>query len=95
LKVYLGVDWAEDHHDLCLLDDDGARLAGRRIPDGLDGVALLHQMVADHAEDPAEVVVGVETDRGLLVAALVAAGYEVYAGVEDDAPAEQSGVEVA
>jgi len=36
-------------------------------------------MLADHAEDPAEVVVGIETDRGLLVASLVEAGYHVYA----------------
>jgi hypothetical protein len=33
----------------------------------------------DHASDPAEVVVGIETDRGLLVGALVAAGYQVIA----------------
>lgn len=77
--MFLGVDWAEDHHDLCLLDGQGARLAARRIPDGLDGVAALHALVADHADDPADVVVGVETDRGLLVGALVAAGYEVFA----------------
>jgi GrpB-like predicted nucleotidyltransferase (UPF0157 family) len=39
----------------------------------------LHELIAGHASDPAEVVVGIETDRGLLVGALVAAGYQVIA----------------
>jgi transposase len=72
------VDWAERHHDVCLLDDHGAVLAKRRIPDGLSGVAELHALVARHADDPSQVVVGIETDRGLLVGALLAAGYQVY-----------------
>ena len=50
-----------------------------RLPEGLAGVARLHEMVAKHASDAAEVVVGIETDRGLWVGALVGAGYQVYA----------------
>ena len=49
------------------------------MPEGLAGVGRLHALLADHAEEPDEVVVGIEIDRGLLVAALVAAGYQVYA----------------
>lgn len=79
LQVFLGLDWAEDHHDLCVLDDQGRVLASRRIVDGLPGVQTLHAVVGDHASDPAEVIVGIETDRGLLATALIAAGYEVYA----------------
>jgi transposase len=77
--LFLGIDWSEHHHDLCLLDQDGMVLAARRITDGLAGVGELHALVAAHARDPAEVAVGIETDRGLLVGALVAAGYQVYA----------------
>jgi transposase len=77
--LFLGVDWGERHHDLCLLDQDGQVLAARRVPDGLAGVGELHGAVAAHAEDPGLVAVGIETDRGLLVGALVAAGYQVYA----------------
>jgi transposase len=77
--LLVGVDWAERHHDVCLLDEQGAVLAKRRIPDGLGGVAELHALVARHAEDPGQVVVGIETDRGLLIGALLAAGYQVYA----------------
>jgi transposase len=70
--------WGERHHDLCVLDQDGSVLATRRIADGLAGVGELHALVASHVVDPAQVV-GIETDRGLLVGALVAAGYQVYA----------------
>jgi Transposase len=77
--LFVGVDWGEAHHDLCLLDQDGNLLAARRIADGLAGVGELHALVATHAEDPEQVAVGIETDRGLLVGALLAAGYQVYA----------------
>jgi transposase len=76
---FLGIDWGEHHHDLCLLDQDGMVLAARRITDGLAGVGELHALAAAHAQDPTEVAVGIETDRGLLVGALLAAGYQVYA----------------
>jgi len=77
--LFVGVDWGERHHDLCLVDQDGGVLATRRITDGLAGVGALHALVAAHAQDPAQVVVGIETDRGLLVGVLLAAGYQVYA----------------
>jgi transposase len=77
--LFVGVDWGERHHDLCLLDEAGQVLATRRVADGLAGVGELHALVAAHAQDPGQVAVGIETDRGLLVGALVAAGYQVYA----------------
>jgi Transposase len=77
--LFLGIDWGEHHHDLCLLDQDGTVVAIRRIGDGLAGVGQLHALAAAHAEQPAQVAVAIETDRGLLVGALLAAGYQVYA----------------
>jgi transposase len=77
--LFVGVDWGERRHDLCLLDQDGMVLAAKRIADGLAGVGELHALVATHAEQPGQVAVGIETDRGLLVGALLAAGYQVYA----------------
>ncbi|KQV67691.1 hypothetical protein ASC64_10715 [Nocardioides sp. Root122] len=79
MEVFLGVDWAEDHHDLCLLNEAGAVLAARRIVEGLEGLAQLHTLLAGHVEDPDQVVVGIETDHGLLATSLMAAGYRVYA----------------
>ncbi len=87
--LFVGDDWAEDHHDVELVDDSGCRLARARLPEGLEGVSRLHALVAEHLPhewadlDPAEalsgVKVGIETDRGPWVQALVTAGYEVFA----------------
>ena len=82
MALFLGNDWAEAHHDIELVDESGRRLARRRLPEGVDGLAALHALIADHLDEdaePAEVVVGIETDRGPWVAALIAAGYTVYA----------------
>jgi hypothetical protein len=54
-------------------------LGRRRVADGVAGVAELHGLVAEYADEPDEVMVGIELDRGLLVQALVAAGYAVIA----------------
>jgi transposase len=77
--IFVGDDWAEDHHDIHVMDADGARLASRRLPEGLAGVSGFHELMGTHAEEPSQVVVGIETDRGLWVQALSAAGYQVYA----------------
>lgn len=79
MTVFVGDDWAEAHHDVYLMNDAGDRLAAKRLPEGLEGVAKLHAMIAQHAIDPSEVVIGIETERGMWVQALVAAGYRVYA----------------
>jgi transposase len=77
--IFVGDDWAEDHHDVYAMDEDGERLAARRLPEGLAGIRQLHELIAAHAEEPEQVVIGIETDRGLWVGALTAAGYRVYA----------------
>ncbi|MGW5113786.1 IS110 family transposase [Nocardia sp. NPDC004123] len=77
--IFVGDDWTEDHHDVHIMDEDGARLASRRLPEGLVGISMLHDLVARHAHDPQDVVIGIETDRGLWVEALAAAGYRIYA----------------
>jgi transposase len=77
--IFVGDDWSEAHHDVVVLDDQGRRLARRRFAEGAGGVGQMHALLAEHADDPAEVIVGIETDRGLWAGALVAAGYTVYA----------------
>jgi len=85
LRLFAGDDWAEDHHDVELMDADGRRLAKARLPEGVAGIARLHAMIgaqlgedADE-EDAGQVAIGIETDRGPWVAALIAAGYTVFA----------------
>jgi transposase len=81
LRLFVGDDWAEDHHDVEVMDEAGRVLERRRLPEGPAGMALLHGLVGDclgEDSDEAEVLVGIETDRGPWVAALIAAGYEVF-----------------
>jgi len=79
--LLLGDDWSEEHHDVELMDASGRTLARARLPEGAAGMARLHAMIgAQLGEDAeeAEVRVGIETDRGLWVMALAAAGYVVF-----------------
>jgi transposase len=77
--LFVGVDWAEDHHDVCVMSEDGMVVGKRRVPDSVAGIGDLHGLVAEHADDDEPVVVGIEIDRGLVVWSMLEAGYEVYA----------------
>jgi transposase len=77
--VFVGHDWAEAHHDVHVEDAAGRRLAAARLPEGIEGVRCFHELVAAHADEPGDVTVATETDRGLFVGSLVAAGYRVLA----------------
>ncbi len=80
--LFVGDDWAEAHHDVQMQDETGRRLARRRLPEGVAGMAALHALLAEHLPpeaEPGDVMIGIETDRGSWVQALVAAGYQVYA----------------
>jgi transposase len=86
--LFVGDDWAEDHHDVEIVDDAGRRLARRRLPEGLAGISQLHALLAacmpaewadlPDGEAAGRVKVGIETERGPWVQALVAAEYEVF-----------------
>lgn len=79
MRIFVGDDWAQDHHDVHLMNDDGTALVARRLPEGLEGIRVFHELVAGLCDAPGEVIVGIETDRGLWVTALVASGYQVFA----------------
>jgi hypothetical protein len=70
--LVIGDDWAQDHHDIDIdididieieiEDDTGRRLARARLPEGVEGIAKLHALIAEHApavwvDLPAEQVV--------------------------------------
>lgn len=81
MVLFVGDDWAEAHHDIEVEDDQGRVLVRRRLPEGLAGMASLHELLAAHADldaEPDQVIVGIETDRGPWVQALLAAGYLVF-----------------
>ena len=79
--LFVGDDWSEENHDVELMDASGRTLARVRLKEGAAGMSRLHAMIGEHAGDDDELVVrvGTETDRGLWVMALAAAGYEVFA----------------
>lgn len=64
MTIFVGDDWGPSRRS-----PDGrrrAKLASRRLPERLAGIRGLHQLVAARAEEPAQVVIGIKTDRGLL-----------------------------
>ena len=80
MLLFIGDDWAEAHHDVEIVDETGRRLARRRVPEGVEGLSALHALVADHLDEdaePSDVLIGIETDRGPWVQALIASGYTV------------------
>ena len=85
MRLFVGDDWAEDHHDVELMDSAGQRLAKARLPEGVAGMARLHAMIGEQLgedadeDDAGQVAIRIETDRGPWVAALIAAGYTVFA----------------
>jgi transposase len=90
MTLFVGDDWAEDHHDVEILDAGGKRLARARLPEGMVGMTRLHELIAEQLDEDAvdaetgmlaagRVMVGIETDRGPWVTALLGAGYAVFA----------------
>lgn len=80
VRLFCGIDWAEAHHDIAIVDNEGILIAKKRITDDPDGFAQLIELLAeagDCADD--QIPVAIETPRGLLVATLRATGRPVYA----------------
>jgi transposase len=80
--LLVGIDWADDHHDVCLVDgscqDACASLARFRIAQSVAGFESLHARVREYETAPDQVLVAIETPHGLLVNDLVGHGYCVY-----------------
>jgi transposase len=85
VRLCVGDDWAQDHHDIEVMDEAGTVLARRRLPEGVVGIGQLHELIGRFVPVAAgdsvavEVQVGIETDHGPWVTALIAAGYVVFA----------------
>ncbi|MDP9865782.1 MULTISPECIES: IS110 family transposase [Streptosporangium] len=79
-KLFCGIDWAEHHHDIAIVDDTGVRVAKARISNDAAGLRALLELLAgagDHPDDP--IPVAIEKPHGLLVACLRATGRQVFA----------------
>ena len=84
MEIFCGIDWAECHHDVAVVDGNGQVLACERIGDDLAGYLVLTELFTTvatehlHTGGPVALDVAIETDRGLLVAALRAAGHRIW-----------------
>ncbi|MFF2519031.1 IS110 family transposase [Streptomyces sp. NPDC058086] len=80
MKIFCGIDWASDHHDIALIDTEGTLVARARISDDATGLQQLLDLLAEHGDTPeTRIPAAIETTRGLLVACLRATGRRVYA----------------
>ena len=79
MTLYCGIDWAQAHHDVAVIDADGRVVARRRVDNDAVGFAEFLSLLAE-AGDTADnsIPVAIETDRGLWVAALRATGRPIY-----------------
>ncbi|MGV9671126.1 IS110 family transposase [Gordonia sp. NPDC003504] len=76
--ITCGIDWAEDHHDVALMNENGVVVGRKRIKHEPKGFTEMLALVAEHGGSPADVPVAIETDKNLLVVALAGAGFTVY-----------------
>lgn len=74
-----GIDWSEDQYDVAIVDDQGGIVARARVADDAAGFGRLLELLAEHGEgQPTRIEIAIETDKGLFVAALVAAGFTLF-----------------
>lgn len=79
MSLFCGIDWATEHHDVAVIDDDGSVVARGRVSNDAPGFAALLTLLAEAGDSAADPIpVGIETDRGLLVAALRETGRVIY-----------------
>jgi transposase len=78
---YAGIDWSDQHHEVVVIDEQGQRVASCRVPHTPEGVAelttFLHQTLGT-APAAQELACLIETTHGLLITALLDAGFAVY-----------------
>lgn len=75
---YVGIDWADDHHDICVIDAQVNKLASKRIEHNPTGFTALSNLLKKFTTDPDELAICIETSGGLLVNFLLEAGYNIY-----------------
>ena len=76
--LHVGIDWADDHHDACVVDDQGKKLSAFRITHNAEGFAELLERIRNLQSDKSQVAFCLETSQGLLVDFLLDQGYRLY-----------------
>ena len=77
-RIYVGIDWADDHHDIHVTDDSAIELGSFTIPHSHTGMEELKKRLGKHSNEAGDILVAVECYQGLLLFSLLDAGYQVY-----------------
>lgn len=76
--LFFGIDWSEDHHNLCILNQAGARVSQIAFEHSVTGFARVEEERRKLGVPACECLVAIETAYNLLVDFLVDHGYVVY-----------------
>jgi len=77
--LYVGIDWATQQHQVCLVDATGRRREERQVSHSGAGLVGLVDYLTSLVADPAQIAVAIEVPRGALVDHLLERGCHVYA----------------
>jgi transposase len=75
---YVGIDWADTHHDVDVVDEHGHRVGAQRFAHSLEGLNTLKTWLLQITNDPEQLACIIETNHGLLITFLLEAGFPVY-----------------
>ncbi len=75
---YAGIDWADDHHDVVVIDETAKTRGSLRVDHTVSGLSQLNSFLKEITPNPAQLACIIETSQGLLIAALLEAGWAVY-----------------
>jgi transposase len=75
---FTGIDWADDHHDIVVIDQAGKRVSSLRVSHTPLGLSQINNLFTTLTTDPTQLACIIETSQGLLITALLDAGWPVY-----------------
>lgn len=76
--VYVGIDWADQSHSLCILDETGNKLHAFDIPHGQGGFETAHERIAKYSQSTSDAPVAIETKDSLIVDFFLEMGYSLH-----------------
>jgi transposase len=77
-RIYVGIDWADDHHDVYVTDDTAKMLDSFSIAHSFEGMEKLRTKLSKVSDNPEDILVAIESHHGLLIYSLLEAGYAIY-----------------
>src|SRR5512143_1604164 len=75
MRVYIGIDWSEQSHAICYMDEAGAVLQERVIGHTVDGLLQIEADRKTLGLSAQEVLIGLETAHNLIIDFLLDRGY--------------------